>query len=102
MHRERLGDMNLYRTKGICEKMPFSLQAICLELFMKRKLEGGLDYFHIFELSVTEQGKQRIYHKQEQPSYESMVEIEVENPIELKIWMIDEVEHVTLLLPEEY
>ena len=94
--------MNLYRTKGICEKMPFSLQVLCLDLFMKRKLQGGLDYFHSFELSVIEQGKQRIHHKQEQPPYESMVEIEVENPIELKVWMIDEVEHVILLLPEEY
>lgn len=94
--------MKFYSTVGIQEKMPFSLQMICLELLMRRKEEGNMDYFHIFELSVTQQGKQQICHKQEQPSYESMVEIEVENPIELKVWMIDEVEHVTLLLPEEY
>lgn len=93
--------MKFYSTKGIQEKMPFSLQMICLELFMGRK-EKSSDYFHVFELSVTPQGTQQICHRQEQPSYESVLEIEVEDPIELKVWMIDEVEHVTLLLPKEY
>lgn len=94
--------MRFYSTKGIQEKMPFSLQMICLELLMKRKQEGSRDYFHIFELSITQEGKQQICHKQEQPPYESTLEVEIETPIELKVWIIDEVEHITLLLPEEY
>ncbi len=97
----------MYATRGIIAEVEPSLQTLLWEL-LDAKAESGqeLDYLQIFELSVvdTPAGKvQRIVHRQEQPFFRDIHEcLRVEYPIELRIWVIDDGDHATMLLPSEY
>lgn len=62
-------------------------------------------YLQVFELSETATGLQRIVHKQEQPEYRVEYIITEEcapKAVTAKIFVIDDGDHCTMLLAEEY
>lgn len=59
------------------------------------------DYLQVFNLSVVN-GIQRVEHKQEVPKYQNTYYVLVSNPVDAKIFVIDDSEYSTMLLAEEY
>ena len=89
-----------YLTKGVQAEIPFELQ-----IFMWGCINGmpqERDYFQVFEFENMN-GIQRIHHFSEQPEYSMKYMLPtIENPITAKIYVIDDGEHSTMLLAEEY
>ena len=47
-------------------------------------------------------GKQHIHHFSEQPEYSKEYMIDLANPVNQKVYVIDDIDHSTMLLAEEY
>ena len=95
-----------YLTRGIQYEIPFDIQIVLWELIDKRVASGArMDYLQIFDLKAKgseEYPVQHLVHKQEQPDYKMEYAIEYKNPVTTKIYVIDDGEHCTMLLAEEY
>lgn len=89
-----------YLTKGVQTDIPFELQIFMWECI--NRLPEERDYFQVFKLEVVN-GIQRIHHFSEQPEY-SMKHLlpTVANPVNQKVYVIDDGDHSTMLLAEEY
>ena len=87
-------------TRGVDEKLNPLLQ-----LFMWQcidEMPGPKDYLQVFKLSVKD-GKQRITHTQEIPSYAKEYLLIADAPFYVgKVFVIDDETHSTMLLAEEY
>ena len=100
-------DGKKYVTKGIMETLPPDVQLflfMCLNI-MHDKTTGQLDYLQVFKLETTgeESGKLlHIRHEQEQPEAHMDYVMPREIEINCKVYIIDDVDHVTMLLAEEY
>jgi len=88
-----------YVTSGIQAEIPLFLQ--CLLWKAIEELKGEKDYFQVFELTV-ENGTQIVKHTTEQPFYECEIKVSTPNPVHQKVYAIDDGEHCTMLLAEEY
>lgn len=60
------------------------------------------DYLQVFRLSVSDDGSQHIIHEQEEPEYRKEYDIKIDSPINAKVYVIDDGDHSTMLLAEEY
>jgi hypothetical protein len=95
-----------YLTRGIQSELPIELQIILWSMIddnIKKGLE--LDYLQVFELksvNISGMKMQEITHKQEQPLRTNTFAFETNNPISTKIFVIDDVSHITMLLSHEY
>lgn len=92
-----------YLTRGVDNEIPLALQIFMWERI--DKLSEPRDYLQVFELSETATGLQRIVHKQEQPEYRVEYIITEEcapKAVTAKIFVIDDGDHCTMLLAEEY
>lgn len=94
-----------YITCGIAHEIPEEIQ---LELWIMiekiRRIEKlELSYLQVFQLS-NQDGKQKIIHSQEQPEYHNEILVSLScQPVEnTKIFVIDDGNHSTMLLAEEY
>ena len=87
-----------YLTKGVQADIPFELQLFMWECI---KAVPEPDYLQIFRLSNFN-GKQRIIHEQEIPEYKREYLLVVNEPINQKVYVIDDGDHSTMLLAEEY
>ena len=88
-----------YLTKGVQAEIPFELQIFmwgCIDSLPQER-----DYLQVFELSA-DGNMQKIIHHTEQPEHRQEYMIPSENPVENKIYVIDDGEHSTMLLAEEY
>ena len=56
----------------------------------------------MFELKTVGEDTQQIEHRQEVPEYNQVYQLKSINPIEQKIFIIDEGEYATMLLASEY
>ena len=88
-----------YLTKGVQEKIPLELQIFMWECI--DKLSEPKDYLQVFNLS-TVGALQRITHTSENPKYKMEYLIPSEKSIAEKIYIIDDGDHSTMLLAEEY
>ena len=88
-----------YLTKGVNQNIPIELQIFMWNCIDNLKVEK--DYLQVFNLSVVD-GIQRIEHKQEAPEYQNTYSVLVSNPVDAKIFVIDDGDHSTMLLAEEY
>ena len=89
-----------YLTKGVQADIPFELQIFMWECI--DRLPEERDYFQVFELEITN-GIQRIHHFSEQPEYSMEYLLPtVTNPVTAKVYVIDDSDHSTMLLAEEY
>ena len=88
-----------FLTRGVQAEIPMELQLFlwnCID-----QLPEERDYFQVFKLDVFN-GKQHIHHFPEQPEYSKEYQISTEKPITAKIYVIDDIDHSTMLLAEEY
>lgn len=90
-----------YVTKGIYESIPFDLVAFMWSFIDELKATRKLDYLQVFTLKINKK-IQVIEHCQEVPPYSKTYNILYENPISAKIFVIDDGDHETMLLAEEY
>ena len=91
-----------YMTIGIKEKIPEVVFMYLLKLMEKRKSSDILmDYLQVFEIegngTILE-----ITHRQEQPEYIEKYKLKFDPDIKEKVLVVDDIEHVTFLLAEEY
>lgn len=96
-----------YVTKGVAENFPMELQVALFSAIkrMSEKVCGQLDYLQVFEIATEFKGQKKflhIYHMQECP--EAKLEYFIPTDVEVngRAYMIDDVDHITLLLAEEY
>ena len=90
---------NRYITKGVQENISLELQFFmwdCIDNLSEPK-----DYLQVFNLSVVD-SLQRIIHSTEEPEYKKEYLMPSDNPITEKIYVIDDGDHCTMLLAEEY
>lgn len=92
-------DNKRYVTRGVMAEIPLYIQSILW--YMIGLVPEPRDYLQIFVL-LEEDGKQKIVHRQEQPDYESIQVVSLEDVITAKIYVIDDGAHLTMLLAEEY
>jgi hypothetical protein len=91
-------------TKGISIEIPLYLQNIIWYMIETMKIEEK-DYLQVFTLErsvVNLEVQQKIIHTQEQPDYRYEYTIKSDNPINTKIFVIDDEDHSTMLLADEY
>ena len=88
-----------FLSRGVEAEIPIELQLFlwnCID-----QLPEERDYFQVFALKEID-GKQHIHHFSEQPEYSKEYQISTEKPITAKIYVIDDIDHSTMLLAEEY
>lgn len=95
-----------YITRGIQNELGADLQQILWKMIENRLQESGtLDYLQVFNLSTLQketQQWQKITHCQEVPPFTQETVVNIQYPIEAKVFIIDDVDHVTMLLASEY
>lgn len=94
-----------YMTKGFQSTIPVAVQLILFQLINDIKTSCNIDYLQIFELSTNAVGDvemQRIIHKQEQPDLKRTYLFPVTSTVNAKVFVIDDGDHHTFLLAEEY
>lgn len=91
---------NRYITRGVQSRIPHDTQRLLWYLIDVLEIPE-VDSYQFFTLSI-ENGKQKIIHVQEQPEYNMELRVEVSEPVTEKVYVIDDGEHSTMLLEEEY
>ena len=92
-----------YLTRGISEGLQPELQLLLWTMI--DHMEGEKDYLQVFDLSpASDDGImiQHIRHHQEQPEFSEEIDVLLVEPIEAKIFVIDDGDHSTMLFAEEY
>ncbi len=89
-----------YVTKGIANTLSVPMQMLLWYLI--DSMEPEKDYLQVFELG-SDGEKQKIVHTQEQPPFrmEHLLNFG-EPPVRAKVFVIDDSDHSTMLLAEEY
>ena len=88
-----------YLTRGVDAEIPIELQVLMWQAV--DQMPEPKDYLQVFWLSK-ESGLQIIHHTSEQPQFEMTYIAETEKPVTAKVYIIDDGEHCTMLLAEEY
>lgn len=95
-----------YVSRGINDEIPIDVQIFMLQLIEELKNTiGDVDYLQIFTISTVDESENtiRIIHSQEVPEYKKIWIFEASEPCnEEKIFVIDDGNHSTMLLAEEY
>ena len=91
---------NRYLTRGVQAEIPFELQFFMW--YLVSNLPEPKDYLQVFRLSVSNKETQRIIHEQEIPAYSREYIVQTDNPVQAKVYVIDDIDHCTMLLAEEY
>ena len=91
-----------YMTKGYQVTIPFDVKMFISRQISKVSDIDDTDYLQVFDLSPCG-SKQQIVHTQEQPDKRDVYYIDVESePINGKVFVIDDVDHHTYLMAYEY
>ena len=96
-----------YATCGVMHALDPLLQSFLWGLVDRLVAEGATeaDYLQIFELSpAAAEGSPvlEVVHRQEQPPYAATHRLPAGNPVRQKVYVIDDGDHCTMLLAEEY
>lgn len=92
---------NRYMTKEIAENLPVEIAILLWDLIDNLTVEK--DYLQIFEINPIGLGVVEIVHKQEVLTYEASIYIQ--NDLikdKFKIYVIDSIEHSTMMFSNEY
>lgn len=92
-------DNKKYITRGISENIPLEIQLILWDMVLSMPVKK--DYLQIFDLSTNE-NILTIKHSQKAPPYEKIYKFIVLEPINEKIYIIDDGDYSTMLLADEY
>ncbi|AIM14939.1 hypothetical protein HW35_00340 [Bacillus sp. X1(2014)] len=93
-----------YATKQIASNVSVEIQGILWRIIERRRNnQEPLDYLQVFHLQRNGD-MQMITNKQEQPSMEMVVRLELKEsqPIGTTIWTIDDGSHCIMLFSNEY
>ena len=90
---------NRYLTKGVQTEIPLELQIFMWECI--DRLPEPKDYLQVFNLSAVG-ALQCITHTSEEPEYKMEYLMSSEALITQKVYVIDDGDHSTMLLAEEY
>ena len=95
-----------YITRGIDNTLPVDIQLILFQSIelMRRKVEE-LDRLQVMTLDTIKKDGIKVLHithEQERPEGKLEYYIPVESEFKCKVFVIDDVEYVTMLLAEEY
>ena len=88
-----------YLTRGVKNIVPMTTQLIMWDMILN--LPVSKDYLQIFELRAND-GMQFTTPIQEQPDYRRTVTFKTPSAITQKVYVIDDGDHCTMLLAEEY
>lgn len=89
-----------YLTRGVDAEIPLDIQIFMWEAV--DNMPEPKDYLQVFNLSV-ENGLQVIKHTSEQPKFEmTYILTALTKAITAKVYIIDDGDHCTMLLAEEY
>ena len=88
-----------YLTRGVYESIPPRLQALLWNLI--DLLPPERDYLQVFSLSPFG-GMQQVIHTSEEPEYKKVFLFPSDTPVTAKVYVIDDDDHTTMLLAEEY
>ncbi|MBR5165759.1 MAG: DUF960 domain-containing protein [Ruminococcus sp.] len=92
-------DNNRYLTCGVDNTIPIELQLFLWECV--ERMPAPRDYLQVFELKPL-CGLQSIRHSSEEPEYHMEYLLPLEVPITEKLYIIDDGDHSTMLLSNEY
>jgi len=90
-------------TRGVIDKVPVDVQLWLWSLVdsMHTQVES-VDYLQVFELTANGDGGQKIIHFQEIPPYRAEYLVDhVLEPLVVKVYVIDDGDYSTMLLPTE-
>ncbi|AQR98212.1 DUF960 family protein [Clostridium saccharoperbutylacetonicum] len=94
-----------YVSREANEIVPIEIQVLMWSMIDELKEKTKVDYLQIFKISKHDDESISIEHKQEIPTYENRILVELEG-VEIKgiikIYVIDSVEYSTMILAEEY
>ena len=92
-----------YITCGVENEVPIEIQIFLWAMIETLRNKGiKLDYLQVFRLSIHDD-QQKIIHTQEQPDYREEIIVPLfDHPVEAKIFVIDDGDHSTMLLANEY
>lgn len=103
---DKIFDNARYMTKGVQAEIPLEQQVFiwdCIDTMKKQKRE--LDYLQVFELSKERADDiffQSIEHRQEVPEYKENYRLLFQEFVDAKVFIIDDGDHSTMMLAEEY
>ena len=89
-----------FMTSGVAARIPVWLQNLLWHLRDTMQVKPR-DYLQVFELTRSEDA-QTIIHTQEQPDYRKLLTVPAVDAVAEKVYIIEEADHVTMLLAEEY
>ena len=92
-----------YITAGVCDQISLLTQMMIWQL--AASLPVTKDYLQVFTLTpgiVNSRDVQLLKQNQEIPEYERICTYYCENPLSLKLFMIDDGAYITLMLASEY
>ena len=99
-------DGNRYITSGIQQEIPLAIQLMMFEsLALMERKAGELDRLQVFRLTTKEKDGAfllNIRHEQVIPEASMDYFMPVDEAVNAKVYIIDDVDHVTMLLAEEY
>lgn len=94
-----------YVTRGVAEKILMSVQMLvwCVIEEAKTKVKP-MDYLQVFNIKCnTSEQRLEIKHSQEAPDFfEEVMYMPFDTEIDEKIYVIDDIDHITMLLASEY
>lgn len=88
-----------YLTRGIESSIPLRLQTLLWDLI--DLLPPERDYLQVFWLKPFG-GMQQVIHTAEEPEYKKVLLFPSDDLITAKVYVIDDDDHTTMLLAEEY
>lgn len=100
-------DKSRYITKGIAREVPIELQVAIWAIIQEESGQHQMDYLQVFQLHIDEEGNLHIEYEQEVPEKAKTYELpNMEKvPSQLdgeKIYVIDDITHITMLFANEY
>ena len=96
-----------YVSRAIADAVAVDIQQLVWALLdERRKSKEEMDYLQVFDLAMeTMMGEclQKVLHSQEQPSYENLTfHRTFSMPLTMTIWVLDDGDRTTMLLPSDY
>ncbi len=104
-HKYTFDPSTRYMTRGISEQIPIELQLFMWNEIDKVVKAEKVDYLQVFEFKVKD-GYLEVEHRQEEPLYKKIHRLKLietfKDMNDEKIFVIDDIDHSTMLLASEY
>ena len=98
--RSKMFNDQKFLTRGVMAEIPSWLTNLMWHMVLTMEAEEK-DYLQVFTLTKTPTG-QHIVHEQEQPPYRYELDVPCDDAVNIKVFVIDDLTHSTMLLAEEY